>query len=76
MTPKKTTATFKQINYIESLSTDCLLTTRIQRNDWISARVGREIKFLDELSLTEASKIIDQLRQLKKTYWKEVDEDA
>ena len=54
-------ATEKQIEFIESLAVDCSFNRR-QRNDYISTHIGREIKFLDELTTKEASFAIDLLK--------------
>lgn len=57
-------ATSEQIRYIEILANDIRLN-RIQRNDFVSLRVGRNIKYLDELTKLEASTIIAALKAKK-----------
>ena len=57
-------ATLAQKNYIEILAND-ITFSRIQRNAWISNEIGRDIHYLDELTLDEASVIITGLRQIK-----------
>lgn len=64
-----------QINYIEILSNDVGLDTRAKRNDFISIRVGREIKFLDELTKIEASQIIVELRTKKENQQRDKNPD-
>lgn len=56
-----------QKHYIECLLIDCYLSERLARNSWISTELSREIKFLDELSISEASKIISRLREIKES---------
>ena len=59
-------ATQKQLDYIEILLNDLnFADTRAQRNDSISIRVGRPIKFLDELTKIEASQLIVEFKKLK-----------
>ena len=57
-------ATKKQQNYIEILSND-LQFTREQRNSHLSVALDREIKSLDELTLNEASKMIEYFKTMK-----------
>lgn len=57
-------ATEKQQLYIEQLAIDLTLS-RIQRNDRVSSIVHREVKYLDELSIEEASNVIEYFRVLK-----------
>lgn len=59
-------ATEKQQKFIQSLCDD-LQMTRIQRNAFISLRIGRPILYLDENHFTvkEASNIIEELLDMK-----------
>jgi hypothetical protein len=57
-------ATKKQIHFIECLAIDLELD-RQRRNAHVSEVVGREIKFLDELTISEACIVIDQLKFYK-----------
>lgn len=50
-------ATAKQCNFIEQLSVD-LGFDRTRRNAHISSIVGRPIKYIDELTLGDASNVI------------------
>jgi len=60
-TPRATQA---QQDFLEILFGD-LGFNRTERNDWITETLGREIKYLDELTLPEASRIIEQLKEQK-----------
>lgn len=62
-------ATEKQIKYIESLLIDVRYSTLKIRNAWLSDEFGREIKYLDELTVPEASQAIDRLRDIKDNEW-------
>ena len=53
-----------QIKYLEILFND-LGYDRIQRNVWLSNRLGWDVRFLDNLTGAEASKIIDELKKTK-----------
>ncbi len=57
-------ATDAQIHYIEVLAID-LQMDRLNRNWAIEAIVNRPIKFLDELTVGEASKVIDDFKERK-----------
>lgn len=57
-------ASQKQQLYIEQLAIDLGLT-RIQRNDRIRSIIGIEVKFLDELTSSEASRVINHFRDVK-----------
>lgn len=57
-------ATKKQINYLEILFSSGSFD-RQGRNSWLSNELNREIKFLDELSSVEASKIIEKLKAME-----------
>jgi hypothetical protein len=51
-----------QEKFLIELLIDCqLYTPRILRNDFIKRRINREIKDLDELSTSEASRLIYHL---------------
>lgn len=65
--------TKKQIEYIEQLAIDLNLNIR-RRNVYIRSIIYREIKFLDELSKIEASKVITRFKEWKE-YKKDVSED-
>ena len=58
-------ATDPQIEYIEALALDIGLATRTLRNDWITQRLGREIKFVDSLTIMEARAVIDWMKAEK-----------
>lgn len=58
------TATSKQINYLEILFKD-LGFDRTGRNAFISTELNRPVRFLDELTSSEASRIITGLRERK-----------
>lgn len=60
-TPRATQA---QIDFLEILFGD-LGFNRAQRNDYLSEDLGREVKFLDDLSVGEASKLIEDLKERK-----------
>ncbi len=62
--PSAKPATDAQVNFLEILFND-LEFSRAQRNDWLSANVGREIKFLDDLTIPEASESIETLKEMK-----------
>lgn len=53
-----------QIEYLEILFNDVGFD-RLQRNGYLSRIFNRTIKYLDELSVTEKSYIIDQLKKRK-----------
>lgn len=53
-----------QMDFLEILFGD-LGFNRAQRNDWMSGALDREIKFLDELTLPEASELIQTLKGMK-----------
>lgn len=57
---KEPRATPEQVRYIEILAGDLGLD-RIRRNFMCSRIVEHEVKFLDELTLGEASKVIDEM---------------
>lgn len=58
------TPTQKQIEYLEILFIDCGFS-RENRNAWLSANTGRDIKYLDQLTKEEASKFISELKEIK-----------
>lgn len=53
-----------QIHYIECLCIDCCLS-RQGRNFVLSNWTGRTINYIDELTCTEASLVIDKLKEMK-----------
>lgn len=57
-------ATKPQINYIEILANDLKLDLK-RRNTHIMSIVHREIHALDELSISEASMVIQQFKEWK-----------
>lgn len=59
-----TKATEAQILYIEQLAID-LAFNRVSRNAHISSILEREIKFLDELTKEEATRVIDMFKYYK-----------
>lgn len=59
------TATKKQQEYIEQLCIDLGISHRLERNAHCSSIIGRQIKYLDELSSTDASEIINTLKRWK-----------
>lgn len=61
---KSKPSTAPQINYIECLSID-LGFDRPTRNAAVGDIVGRTVRFLDELTLTEASKVIEDFKARK-----------
>lgn len=56
-------ATRAQQDYLLDLLDDHGFTARVQRNAWLSAETGKEIHYLDELSKSEASRLIDLLKE-------------
>ena len=55
-----------QINYIECLLIDVGIgINRMSRNRFISDEINREISYLDELTITEASQVINRLKRIK-----------
>ncbi len=62
--PSAKPATEAQINFLEILFND-LEFNRAQRNDWLSANTGREIRYLDDLTIPEASESIETLKEMK-----------
>lgn len=57
-------ATNKQINFIELLANDLSMDRRT-RNTTLSTIVNRDIHYIDELTMSEASKAIEYLKDLK-----------
>ena len=55
--------TLKALEFLEILLNDCGFGTRLQRNSYLSLRVGREIRYLDDLTAAEASRFIDILKE-------------
>lgn len=60
--PPRQVPTNAQISYIESLAID-LKMTRASRNAHILGIIRREVKYLDDLSLSEASKVIGKFKE-------------
>lgn len=54
----------RQNEYILALCIDLQLS-RTARNVLLTEKCGRAIQFLDELSLSEASKVIEYFKELK-----------
>ncbi len=59
-----TPATEPQVSYIETLAID-LGMERTRRNKWISLFLNREILFVDELSKSEAMRVISRMIEMK-----------
>jgi hypothetical protein len=53
------------LRFLENLLNDCGFSTRVQRNAWLTSEVDRDIKFLDELTFSEASRLINVLKERK-----------
>lgn len=62
--PSSKPATDAQINFLEILFND-LTYNRAQKYARLSADLGREVKFMDELTIPEASKMIEALKEEK-----------
>ena len=58
-----------QVKFIDSLLIDVGYSDRKVRNTYLSAELKREIHYVDDLSVQEASMIIDQLKDLKDQDW-------
>ena len=58
-------ATAAQVKYLEILFNDNGFSMKEQRNAYLSAEFSRRIKFLDELTKDEASRIINILKEMK-----------
>jgi hypothetical protein len=58
-------ATAAQMNYLEILFGD-LGFDRAARNAFMSQELGRHIRFLDELTVGEARRMITELKKRKK----------
>jgi len=54
-----------QDDYLDILFNDCGFGDRRRRNDFIGQRVGRPVRFLDELTTKEKSALIDELKARK-----------
>lgn len=57
-------ATSKQINFLEILFND-LGFDRKNRNAFLSRELGREVHYLDDLTIAEASRFINALLERK-----------
>lgn len=55
--------TTAQTDHLDQLFIDAGYGTRLRRNDWLGNRLGRPVKWLDEMTRTEASKMIDLLKE-------------
>ncbi len=51
-----------QQEYLAILLNDVGFGTRLQRNDYLSGEVERDIKYLDELTFDEAHRLIKELK--------------
>lgn len=56
-------ATEKQQEFLATLLNEVGFGTRLSRNDYLSWEMEREIKYLDELTIDEAKRIIDALME-------------
>lgn len=65
-----------QISYLEILFNDCGFNTRQKRNDYLTQRCARVIRFLDQLSLEEASGFITDLKDRKEELREETNDDS
>ena len=54
-----------QTSFLATLFIDCGFHTRVQRNAWLSSEIGREIRYMDDLTVAEASKMIDALKEMR-----------
>lgn len=61
-------ATKQQQRYLEILLNDCGFGERVQRNAYLSGELDRDIRFLDNLTLYESSKMIGLLKGMKGDY--------
>ena len=52
-----------QVKLLEVLFIDACYSTRVRRNDWLSNRLGRPVKYLDDMSRQEASRMIETLQE-------------
>lgn len=57
-------STVPQQNFLACLFIDCGFD-RQQRNAWLTREFSREVKYLDELRKSEASKAIETLKEMK-----------
>lgn len=57
-------ASTTQINYMEVLFND-LMFSRGARNAFLTTELGRPVRFLDEITIAEASRIITALKERK-----------
>jgi len=69
--PAVVRATQKQIDYLDILFIDCRFKSRVERNCYLSREFGRDIHHPDELSVQEASRCIDMLREMGEDKWEE-----
>lgn len=65
-TPKPPRSTPAQREYLEILLNDCGYTTRARRNAFLSGQVERDVTYIYELTVIEASACIDELKDQKR----------
>jgi hypothetical protein len=63
--PLMARATKKQTDWLERLFLDAGFSDRTQRNGWLQREFKRDIRYLDDLTVAEASAAIDKLRDIK-----------
>jgi len=56
-----------QLDYLDILFIDTGYSTRVRRNDWLGNRLGRPVKWLDQMTRGEASKMIELLEEEKES---------
>lgn len=61
--PLPPTATKRQQDYLLILLNDCGFGTRLERLSWLSFEVCREIRYIDQLTVGEASRLIGKLEE-------------
>ena len=63
--------TAKQYKYLEGLLIDCGFSDRVQRNAYLTRVCYRKIITIEDLSVGEASVVIDDLVKIKEDKWDE-----
>ena len=58
-------ATDKQRHFLEILLNDCGYSTLVKRRDFYKTRTGRDVRFTDEITVSEASRMIEELKSKK-----------
>jgi len=58
-------ATKAQVHHIECLFIDLYITDMFSRNEHLFEIIGREVEHVADLTVTEASRVIDYLKQWK-----------